>query len=1018
MPHDMIDEYFEIYKKSVKQYGEKTCVFYACGSFYEVYKVENKNETIGNADVIAEIIRCDFSNKNKSKRSEEGSSRAFPDFCGFGIPYLPKYLTPLLENNYTVVIVDQLESSSERKGKLVKRGVVAVHSPCLKSPDLETYNDTDINLVSITVEIIESRSQSRKDVLLYSVASVNNITNKIEISENVQEFHPSEFRLCLDDMNKILTRYNIRELRCFYLCDTEQETHENQFYLKTLTKYLDEQASYNSYIYKNECIYKDTQLYKDYSKTLFKNEYFRRIYKHIDFGLIDPLEYLNLHDKDVSALNFMLILDFIAKHDLKYIQNLQLPSIIKETSNLILELNTLNQLNLLPNRSITNNKITSVFDVIDNTSTSIGRRHLKSLLTKPFRNKETIQFRYNLSKSLGSLGENEKCNLDKMLSTIIDFDRLHRKMGLEALHPYEFEKLDTSYTRILNLFDFVKQDYTLSKLIPDENILEKFVEYITDYKHTFNLAEMKRVGFNTTREDFVSFFNTSVVSDLDKIQTDIEIIEGDVEKLRITFEDIINEKSKTTTSTKKTETSTNQMIKLGFTENDGYFFTCTKIRYQKLIKECKDTNFNTRQTSNMCKFSTETLVSLSNRLINTRELLVKRVKFHYIKKLQEYYYKYNNVFTSLSSFIETLDVCFSNIKCARKYKYSEPVILDNKYSCLRAEKMRHPIIELVNNDTEYVPNDVVLDNNTLGMLVYGLNSSGKSSLLRSVGVCIVLAQCGLYVPCKSFEFVPFDTLISQVDLTDNLFANKSSFTSEMCGLKRILTCSGPNTLVLSDELCRGTEVISSSAIVGTTLLHLVKTQSKFFFTTHLHNLVQIDSISKQKCINVCHLRVETRDDSSIVFERTLAPGSGSELYGLEVCRSIIQNSEFIDTAFNIRNDIISNKTQVIDTGRSRYNKKKIVDSCQVCGHKPKRGEIPLDTHHINEQKDCDDLGFVNDKHFHKNKLHNLVSLCKTCHRKIDTQELIIRGYKSSTSGIFLDYSMVSNSAISNSADSK
>ena len=1004
----MIDEYFEIYSQSVKEYGEKTCVFYACGSFYEVYKVDNKNETIGNADIIAEIIRCDFSNKNKSRRTEEGSSRAFPDFCGFGIPYLPKYLTPLLENNYTVVIVDQLESSSERKGKLVKRGVVAVHSPCLKSPDLETYNDTDVNLVSITLEIIKPKIPSRKDVLLYSVSVVNNITNKIEISENVQEFDPSEFRLCLDDMNKILTRYNIRELRCFYLCEQDLETDATEPYIKILKKYLDEQASSNNYIYKQEFIYKNTQLYKDYTNTSYKNEYFRRIYKHINFGLVEPLEYLNLNDKDMSSLNFMLILDFIAKHDLKYIQNLQIPNIIKETSNLVLELNTLNQLNLLPNRSITNNKITSVFDVIDHTSTTIGRRHLKCLLAKPFRNKQTIQFRYDISQSIQSLGEIGVCDLDKMLCNIMDFDRLHRKMGLEALHPYEFEKLDISYTRIMNLFDFVKGDITLSKLIPNENILEKFVEYIKDYKQTFSLIEMKRVGLNTTREDFVSFFNNGVVSDLDKIQSDITKIDQDIEKLRLNFDEIINEKTKSTvTSNKKTNQTNNltQMIKIGFTENEGYFFTCTKIRYQKLIKECKDTNFNTRQTSNMCKFSTETLVSLSNQLINTRELLVKRVKFHYIKKLQEYYHKYNDVFTSLSSFVETLDVALSNVKCARKYKYCQPIICDSKYSCLTAEKMRHPIIELINNDTEYIPNDVVLDNHTLGMLVYGLNSSGKSSLLRSVGVCVVLAQCGLYVPCKSFRFTPFDTLISQVDLSDNLFANKSSFTSEMCGLKRILSCSGPNTLVLSDELCRGTEVNSSCAIVASTLLHLIKTQSKFFFTTHLHSLVQIESISKQKCINVCHLSVETRDDSSIVFERTLSPGSGSELYGLEVCRSIIQNSEFIDIAFDIRNDIISNKTRVIDTGRSRYNKKKIVDSCQVCGHKPKRGEIPLDTHHINEQKDCDDLGFVKDKHFHKNKLYNLVSLCKTCHRKIDTKELIINGYKSSTSGTFLDYTL-------------
>ena len=112
-------------------------------------------------------------------------------------------------------------------------------------------------------------------------------------------------------------------------------------------------------------------------------------------------------------------------------------------------------------------------------------------------------------------------------------------MGLEALHPYEFEKLDLSYTKIMNLFDFIKVDDTLSKLIPDNVVLKSFVEYITDYKKTFNLQDMKRIGLNTTREDFVSFFNIGIFSDLDKIQSDIRVIETDIEKLRKSLDDVM-----------------------------------------------------------------------------------------------------------------------------------------------------------------------------------------------------------------------------------------------------------------------------------------------------------------------------------------------------------------------------------------------------------------------------------------------------------------------------------------------
>ena len=994
MPHDMIDEYFEIYNNSIQEYGERTCVFYACGSFYEVYRIENKNETIGNANIIAEIIRCDFSNKNKSRRSEEGSTRAFPDFCGFGIPYLPKYLTPLLENNYTVVIVDQLETSSERKGKLVKRGIVAVHSPCLKGSDFETYLDTEFNFLNIFFEIIDPNPKTnRNGVLLYSVCSLNNTTNTIEINENVIEFKSNEFRICLDDVNKILSRYNTKEIRSYIISESCSD------YTNTLKKFFEEMHI----TYKLNVIESDNNTFKEYSKRSIQTEYFKKIYKHINFGLINPLEYLSLLDKPLSTLNFMYLIDFMAAHDLKYTTNLSIPKIIKESLNLTLELNTIHQLNILPQHTATNNKISSIFDVVNYTITSIGRRHLKQTLTKPFRDAVSINFRYNLTEELMN-NFNVKA-LETHLSNIIDFDRLHRKMGLAELHPYEFERLHNTYVNIMNLFDTLKNTKYLQSTIPKDNILISFAEYISDYKVSFNLTEMKRIGLNTSREEFVNFFNNNIVSDLDKIQQDIHLLETSIETLRRGFDNILNEKNKgTLPMTNQSVRQGVQMVKLGFTDNDGYFFTCTKIRYQKLLKDCKDENFTMRSTSNMCKFHTDDLTTLSNRLIATRELLVKKVKLHYINKLQSYSNKYYDVFTELSQFVAIIDVSLSNMKCAKRNNYCRPNVDDNEESFFIAKQLRHPIIELINNDTEYIPNDITLTKDSLGMLVYGLNSSGKSSLLRSIGVCLILAQSGLYTPCKSFNYAPFNTIISQVDLADNLFANKSSFTSEMCGLKRILHCAGKNTLVLSDELCRGTEVNSSCAIVVSTLLNLINKDTKFFFTTHLHDLPKIPQISSESKINVCHLSVETRE-TTIIFERCLKPGSGSDLYGLEVCKSIIQDSTFIDLAFNIRNYIISNNTNIIDTKRSRYNKKKITDDCQVCGYKPKRGQVPLDTHHINEQKNCDESGFVNDKHFHKNKIYNLVSLCKSCHLKIDTGELVIRGYKSSTSGVVLDYNL-------------
>lgn len=994
MPHDMIDDYFKIYSECIHEYGENICVFYACGSFYEVYSVNNDKEQLGNAETISEIIRCEFSNKNKSKRNEQGcSTRENPDFCGFGIPYLAKYLNPLLENNYTVIIVDQLESSQNSKGKLVKRGITAVHSPCLKSPDFETYLDTEYNLIGIFIEMITVNPKlngvlGTHNTFIYSICSINNTTNEIEIDENFVRFKSNEFQTSLDEMSRVLLRYNIGEMRVHFKCDDDNKYNE---WYKLIIKYLDDLSSYGNFNYKCNTVTKNDNKYKEYNVLSFQNEYFKKVYLNINFGMLSPVEYLNLSDKELSIINFMYTLDFMAQHDIKYIKNLTLPKIIQDSDNLILELNTLTQLAILPNHINLKSKISSVFDVINFTKTAIGRRHLKTILSKPFKNHEIIQQRYNLTHELDS------CNLfnsvEKILTNLIDFERLHRKMGLQALHPYEFERLTCNYIKLVELFNLLldhdKTNY-LKSIIPNKDILLKFNEYIEDYKKYFDLNQMRHISLNTNKDEIVNFFKCNLIKELDTIQQNIIDIEANMEKLRHQFESTIN-----------------QPIKINFTDNDGYFFTCTKIRYQRLIDELEKSGISTKQfhlrvTSNTAKFYTNDFIIMSNELINTRELLVKKVKLHYLLKLSEYCNKYNDVFIQITKFIEILDVVQSNLKCAKQYKYCQPILKNEKHGSITAIEMRHPIIEIVIDDTEYIPNDIYLDNDNLGILLYGLNSSGKSSLLRSLGINLILAQCGLYVPCKSFVFSPFDILISQVDLTDNLFANKSSFISEMCGLKKILNCSGKNTLVLSDELCRGTEVNSSTAIVASTILDLIKSNTKFFFTTHLHELPNIKLIQNEPKLNICHLSVITQNDK-IIFERYLKPGSGSQLYGLEVCSSIIQNSNFIDMSFQIRNEITNNKTNILNTKRSHYNKKKITDHCETCGYIPTKNSIPLDTHHIQEQKNCDEKGFVKNKHYHKNKQFNLVSLCKNCHLKIDTGELIIRGYKQTTSGIILDF---------------
>lgn len=219
----------------------------------------------------------------------------------------------------------------------------------------------------------------------------------------------------------------------------------------------------------------------------------------------------------------------------------------------------------------------------------------------------------------------------------------------------------------------------------------------------------------------------------------------------------------------------------------------------------------------------------------------------------------------------------------------------------------------------------------------------------------------------------------------------------MLGLKRILQCAGPRTLVLSDELCRGTEHSSSVGLVSATILQLTKTNTKFFFTSHLHDMPKIqDIIDLEQKLKICHLSVDIKDNN-IIYNRKLKEGSGSELYGLEVSKSLLECPELIEHAFKIRNKLLGNQTKI---KKSVYNKKKIMEKCEICSSTKQ-----LETDHVIEQMTADKKGFLNDSR-HKNHLSNLCTLCHNCHLEKTLGKIKINGYIDSINGTFLDYEII------------
>ena len=411
------DEYFKYLEKYKKEYGDNTCVFMQIGSFYEIYNIK---ERISNLNEVAGLLNIQVTKKNKNIDTVDSSN---PYMAGFPKVAISKFLSILLDNGYTVVVIDQ-EQTKSVLGK-IKRFVSGIYSPSIRPSDM--IGDEN-NLASVFVEMYSSG-------ISYSFLNFNMSTNTFDVYERNIEIEGNEkiktiVQSMFDDLYRIIIRYNIKELIVNII--KEPDVEENRLDKEYMCEYFNlfDSVIHWNVIEKEDKVSEKYKLYTQYKKIDFQNEYLKKVYKHVNFGLLDPIEFFDLEMYQTSIINIIYLLNFISRHDEKYIEAIAQPKITNEVSHLILEMNTLQQLNIIPDKS--SHKFGSLFNVINKTQTAIGKRGLKSLLCKPFKDVSVIKKRYNLSKNIEEyINKNKKNHLEKYLSEICDFERLHRTRILQ-----------------------------------------------------------------------------------------------------------------------------------------------------------------------------------------------------------------------------------------------------------------------------------------------------------------------------------------------------------------------------------------------------------------------------------------------------------------------------------------------------------------------------------------------------------------------------------------------------------
>jgi DNA mismatch repair protein MutS len=405
------------------------------------------------------------------------------------------------------------------------------------------------------------------------------------------------------------------------------------------------------------------------------------------------------------------------------------------------------------------------------------------------------------------------------------------------------------------------------------------------------------------------------------------------------------------------------------------------------------------------KIVSDEFIEKSNKLVILEANMQKILREKYIELLSNIDVKYNKLFNEICNFIGILDVAKSGALCSLLYNYSKPII-SNKYngeSYFSAIDIRHPIIEIVNQEFDYVKNDIELLKGSYeksSMLLYGLNSAGKSSLIKAVCLNIVLCQMGYYTSSTNFTYYPYNKMFVRISCDDNLYKSLSSNAVEITELRSILEYADSKSIVVSDELCKGTETMSGISICASALIYLTHKNISYLNTTHYHELYEIDTIKNLEKLSIKHINVSYDEkNDNIIYIRKLVDGiPPNKYYGLEFASYLIKNSDFIKCAFELRSKLLNKEHEIISNKTSNYNSDLYINKCIICG--VDGSEYPLDCHHIKFQQ------FFNKYDFNKNKLSNLVVLCKTHHNEVHHDNLIINGYSDTIKGKVLDYEVV------------
>lgn len=1005
-PPSMIAEYFNKFNEYKKRFGDKIILLWQCGSFYEVYGLKQNNITDHYLLEFSRILECQIAKK--------GSFKSVPlEMAGYTIcKPLQKYVPKLLDEGYTVVVWEEYAEQMIKKRKIKLRREKGVFSP---STNIESSKrDISNYCCVIWIEQYVGDAFNRLPYFHCGVALIDNFTGQSKLFEFRYENNNIHNSTAFDELDRFISIYNPSETIFIH-------NYEKRHKINDIVHFIGLSSDKIHII----SLLDDTELSKQAAKCEkngFQREVFGTIFKIPDYNFFMKQTQMDVYIHSSNAYCFLL--DFITQHNKELLKCISEPKYEKTKDNVYLATHCLKQLNIINTEQSTNNKFSSVLSMMNQCKSAMGRRRMKDLILHPSTNVSYLNKEYDIMEYMVKhISLEQVSEYRKDFNNIRDVEKLYRKIVLNVLKPTELPLIYYSFTSFLKTYitmsknktikgylqekgkerslsvdnptsDIIDNITTMIELFDNTVIIDNCMEDPKNIVNIFNrnlyenldLAEKKQIEHRqqlTSIQDFLSkLINETVrVHSTEKHEIYIQLTSKRCEKLKKSITSYLN---------KYLPSGKEKNLLLTFqSQYDG-----TMVEFELDLHHFKYATGTSGNKKISSPILNQLYVSMMQDASNMKELI--RIYFNKFNDILKTHY---NEFTNIIQYISNVDILFTKTYLAITYNYCRPVIEDRyeTVSYLNAENMRHVLIEHLNKEEAYVPNDISLEVSKNGMLLYGTNAVGKSSLIKSIGISIILAQSGMFVPCSNFTYYPYKAVFTRILGNDNIFKGLSTFAVEMCELRTILMNCCENSLVLGDELCSGTEIDSALALFASGVNYLCKKKATFVFATHFHELVNIPRIQEllKETLVMYHMSVQyDKSNDMLIYKRKLEKGSGEGMYGLEVCKSLNMPDDFIDLAYSVR---IANKNHsVLNKTQSRYNTNIIKNKCGMMNCDNKADDI----HHLNPQEYSNKQGFFKDKWFHKNHSSNLVPICKSCHLKVTKHKIVHRKTKT-TKGMVL-----------------